>query len=108
MNNVIIELENKINLPRELWNRIICFTGIYKNIWKNNIKKNFHFIRKHRPRLIWTTVYNLKLKMYFYYLYKYKEDGFLESNKTLVVTNYSEDKYKLEEIDYWDFLRSII
>lgn len=108
MFQTLLELRNKINIPRELWTTIIEYTGIYKDIWKNNMKKNFYFIKKNRPRLIWTTVYNLKLKMYFYYLYKRREDGFLESNKTLVVTNYNEDKYKLEEIDYWDFLRSII
>ena len=47
MEQTLIDLENNLLLPRELWEKIINFSGIYKTLWNNKIKASFREIKKH-------------------------------------------------------------
>ena len=96
MESTLIKLEKKINLPRELLDKIFIYSNIYFNIWEKKILKNFQEIKKQKPKIVWATLYKLNQKLYNYYLVKKIDD----TKQTFIVTNYSEKTYDLQDINY--------
>ena len=55
--------------PQEIWNLIIEYTGIHKNIHKKKLNAIMPVIHLKRPAWIWHTHYSLKTDIYEIQLY---------------------------------------
>ena len=94
MEQTLIDLENNLLLPRELWEKIINFSGIYKTLWNNKIKASFREIKKHNSLYVLGSIYNVNTKQFKYRLHKYSKP----EKTCVIITNYSEERYKWEPL----------
>ena len=111
MSNKIFDIGFFKKIPRELSTLIIDdYANYYKQIWQKNIQNSLQEITKLKPTHIWSTHYNLHTKFYYYNLYGFENKWINKPNRiTNIITNYSEDTYKLENINFKEyFLRLYI
>tara|TARA_B100001057_G_scaffold484234_1_gene562063 strand:- start:5825 stop:6136 length:312 start_codon:yes stop_codon:yes gene_type:complete len=90
--------------PKEIWNHIIEFTNIHKNIHKKKLTKIIPIIKAERPTWIWHTHYKLKTDIYEIQLYKnLSPEFFFDPNfKPITETIYVKGKFynfDLEQLD---------
>lgn len=94
MEQIITKLRKNPLLPRELWEIILNFSGIYGNLWKSKIQKSLKIIKKRKSLYVWSSIYNITRKYFRYLLYNPSKPN----EYTIVITTCSEDKYKWEPL----------
>tara|TARA_B100000963_G_scaffold362039_1_gene402440 strand:- start:16107 stop:16406 length:300 start_codon:yes stop_codon:yes gene_type:complete len=99
MEQIIAKLRKNPLLPRELWEIILKFSGIYENLWKNKLQKSLKIIRNKKSLYVWSSIYNITRKYFRYLLYNPSKPN----EYTTVITTYSEDKYKWEPLKIKSF-----